>query len=136
MAKYKKKIRKSELKGWRFSETPLPEGIRATDVDRMAQKIKDILADSHIPDEAEFALLHQVSLLVQRVIAFHKDDPRVNQLTLELARHEDTLHRLGFKMHRDIIPLNIWITRRLVFQKEGLDGLLKQVENKMAKITK
>jgi len=120
-------------KGWRPSrESSLPEGIRAADIDRMAQQIQEILADSHTLDDSERTLLKQAQLLSRRVIAHEKGDIlALNQLNSELARHQDVLHRHGFKARRDIVPLNLWITRRLVFQKQGLVELLEQVESKI-----
>jgi len=130
MAKYTKQ-RKTEKKGWRPSESSLPEGIRATDLDKMAQSIQQILADSHISTQAESALLEQVRLLCLRVQAYQDGNSiSLNQLNDELSKHNDELHRYGFKENRDIIPLNLWITRRLVLQKGDVEELLRQVESK------
>ena len=128
MAKHAKP-RKTEVKGWRPTTIPLPDGINSKDLDRMAQKVQEILTNSHIPSEPELAILEQVRLLCLRVMAFERKDPIINQLNAELSDQKDILHKQGFRENRDIIPLNLWITRRIFPQKRG--ELLQQVEGKM-----
>ena len=132
MAKHAKP-RKTEVKGWRPTTIPLPDGISPNDLDRMAQKVQEILTNSHIPSEPELAILEQVRLLCLRVMAFERKDPitfsKINQLNAELSDQKDILHKQGFRENRDIIPLNLWITRRIFPQKRG--ELLQQVERKM-----
>jgi len=130
MAKYAK-LRKTEVKGWRPTTIPLPDGISPKDLDRMAQKVQEILTDSHIPSEPELAILEQVRFLCLRVMAFKKKDPTINQLNDKLSGQKDVLHKQGFRENRDIIPLNLWVTRRIFPQKRGIEELLQQVERKM-----
>jgi len=122
------KPRKTEVKGWRPTTT-LPDGISPNDLDRMAQKVQEILTNSHIPSEPELAILEQVRLLCLRLMAFERKDPTINQLNDQLSDQKDILHKQGFRENRDIIPLNLWVTRRIFPQKRG--ELLQQVERKM-----
>lgn len=137
MTKYAKPRKSKALgKGWKPSESPLPPGIGSADLDRMAQRIEKILANNHIPDEPELALLEQVRLLCLRVIAYQNRDPILNDLNNQLSRHEDVLHRHRFSEKGNIIPLNLLITRKVILQKDGIEELLGKVEGKIAELSK
>jgi hypothetical protein len=137
VTKYAKPRKSKALgKGWKPSESPLPPGIGSTDLERMTQRIEKILANNHIPDKPELALLEQVRLLCLRVIAYQNRDPILNDLNNQLSRHENVLHRYGFSEKGNIIPLNLLITRKVVSQEGGIEELLKKVEGKMAEFSK
>jgi len=128
MTKLKRK--RTEKKGWKPTDSSFPAGIRVADVDRMARKIQEILANDYYPNESESALLKQVCLLCRRVIAYKSGDRELNHLNNELTAHGKELHRNGFNNDKDIIPLNLWITRRVALEYNGPEDLLKQAEDK------
>ena len=131
MARLRPRRHRSEEKGPRQGRQ-LPEGIRATDIDRMAAMIQEILASSYNLEEPELALLNHVELLSLRVKAFgERNQSLINHLNKELFDSNKALSRLGFKKEKDIIPLNLWIKGRIAYQEGVIEELLKQVEQKL-----
>jgi len=127
--------RRSEVKGWIPTTLRLPDGISPKDIDRMEQKVREILSNNHIPSESELTILGQVRLLCRRVKAFEERDPTINQLSKLLAEQKDVLHKKGFREKRDIVPLNLWVTRKIFLQKGGIEELLQQVEGKIREVS-
>ncbi len=122
--------RKSFRKGWKPVAVSLPDGIRPGDLEKMAERVRRILANGRIPSDPESAILKQVELLCLRTEAA-RVGADLNPLNTALSAHDHILHRMGFREIKHIVPLNIWITRRVVLQKEGIGDLLRQVEQKM-----
>jgi len=112
----------------------LPDGISSKDLSRMAKKVEKILGNDHRLSKGEEALLRQIQLLCRRVIAFEKKDfAAKDNLDAEISKHRDLLGRLRFKGTKDIIPLNVWVTRQVVLEERGIDNLLKKVEERLNK---
>jgi hypothetical protein len=130
------KEKKTQNKVWKPNQASLPTGVQIEDVDRTGRLVQRILANGHA-NATELALLKQVKLLCLRTIAWQIKDPSLNELNEEISRLEKSLIRhYRFELNKDIIPLNLWITRKVALQKEGIEDLLRQVEEKMAKTAK
>ncbi|MFH1401835.1 MAG: hypothetical protein ABIG40_02640 [Parcubacteria group bacterium] len=129
------KSRRTELKGWRSTKDQLPAGINSTDLEKMAGRVKRILDNGHNLSKGDLAILKQVHLLCLRTVAVSRRG-NLNKLTDQLSDHSNTLHKYGFKEDKHIVPLNLWVTRRVFHEEEGIEKLLRRVEAKIAEINK
>ena len=141
MEKYPKRAMstRAERRGLSPSIRDIEKGVSPKDIDKMEDTIRNILENSHKPDDSELALLEQFSLMCQRVIAFKEWGPssaQTNRITAKIARHDNVLHKHNFSTHQHIIPLNLWVTRRLVHKENELYKLLKMAQKKMPEETK
>lgn len=126
------KPRRSERRGERPSNAPLPQGISLSDLEKAGKKLLEILANAHLPTDKEVALLEQARLACRSIKAYQANNlSLLNQIHRALDHQEKILDRLGVSQP-EIIKQNLWISRIMAKEKDGLDEFLRGLETKMA----